>query len=100
MVPEARSVAQAVRSYFGSGHIDPAVYRDHVAGTPGPDLADRVHTAAAIGGRATAVLTKNGLEAAPERTRAIWSAGRPESGGQRVLHTMDGSTHAVRGQPE
>ena len=51
-------------------------------------------------GRATVVLTKNGLEAAPERTRAIWSASRPESGGQRVLHTMDGSTHAVRGQPE
>lgn len=57
----ARSVAQAVRSYFGS-RIDPATYRDHVAATPGPDLAERVHTAAAIGGRASVVLTKNGRD--------------------------------------
>lgn len=55
----ARSVVQAVRSYFGSGRIDPAAYRDHVAGTPGPDFDDRAHTAAAIGGQATVVLTKN-----------------------------------------
>lgn len=55
----ARSVVQAVRTYFGSGRIDPAAYRDQVAGTPGPDLDDRVYTAAAIGGQATVVLTKN-----------------------------------------
>jgi hypothetical protein len=34
----ARSVAQAIRSYFGSGRIDPATYRDQVTSTPGPDL--------------------------------------------------------------
>ena len=58
----ARSVAQAVRSYFGSGRIDPAVYRENIASTPGADVADRVHTAAAIGGQATVLLTKNGRD--------------------------------------
>ena len=39
-----------------------AVYRDNIASTPGPDVADRVHTAAAIGGEATVLLTKNGRD--------------------------------------
>jgi hypothetical protein len=55
----ARSVTTAVRSYFASGRIDPAQYRDDVPDTPGPDPDDRVHTAAAIAGRATVLLTKN-----------------------------------------
>lgn len=55
----ARSVTSAVRSYFTSGRIDPAGYRETVPNTPGPDPDDRVHTAAAIAGRATVLLTKN-----------------------------------------
>lgn len=66
----ARSVGKAVRSYFGSGRIDPAVYRDHIASTPGPDVADRVHTAAAIGGHATVLLTKNGRDFPVEHLQA------------------------------
>ena len=37
----ARSVAQAVRSYFGSGRIDPVVYRENIASTPGPEQGPR-----------------------------------------------------------
>lgn len=55
----ARSVTSAVRSYFRGGRIDPAGYRDEIPGTPGPDPDDRVHTAAAIAGRATVLLTRN-----------------------------------------
>lgn len=55
----AQRVAQAVRSFFAAGRIDPSTYRPLVEGTPGPDLDDRVHTAAAIGGRATVLLTRN-----------------------------------------
>lgn len=49
-VDSARQVAQAVRSFFAAGWIDPSTYRAMVEGTPGPDRDDRVHTAAAIGG--------------------------------------------------
>ena len=55
----ARSVAEAVRSFFGPGRIEPSTYRDAVDTTPGPDEANRVHTAAAIGGMASVLLTKN-----------------------------------------
>ena len=55
----ARRVAQAVRSFFASGRIAPSTYRAIVKRTPGPDPDDRVHTAAAIGGRATVLLTRN-----------------------------------------
>jgi hypothetical protein len=55
----ARSVTAAIRSYFNSGRIDPATYRHRVSETPGPDPDDRIHTAAAIAGRATVLLTKN-----------------------------------------
>ena len=55
----ARSVTSAVREHFASGRIDPATYRNDVSTTPGPDPDDRVHTAAAIAGRATVLLTKN-----------------------------------------
>lgn len=55
----ARSVTTAVRSYFSTGRIDPNSYRGRVSGTPGPDPDDRVHTAAAVAGRATVLLTKN-----------------------------------------
>ena len=55
----ARSVISAVRDYFSSGRIDPAAYCEDVPRTPGPDPDDRVHTAAAIAGRATVLLTKN-----------------------------------------
>ena len=55
----ARSVAVAVRAFFAAGRIDPDTYRNRVARTPGPDVDDRIHTAAAIGGRATVLLTRN-----------------------------------------
>jgi hypothetical protein len=55
----ARSVTTAIRSCFTSGRIDPATYRHDVPETPGPDPDDRVHTAAAIAGRASVLLTKN-----------------------------------------
>lgn len=55
----ALSVTTAIRSYFASGRIDPADYREIVPATPGPDPDDRIHTAAAIAGRATVLLTKN-----------------------------------------
>ncbi len=58
-VESARSVTEAIRAYFSSGRIDPAAYRDQVQRTVGPDPDDRVHTAAAIAGRATVILTKN-----------------------------------------
>jgi predicted nucleic acid-binding protein len=55
----AASVAHAVQHFFRSGRIDPDTYRNHVANTPGTDPDDRIHTAAAIGGNATVLLTKN-----------------------------------------
>jgi predicted nucleic acid-binding protein len=55
----ARAVADAVRAFFASSRIDPSTYRREVANTPGRDLDDRVHTAASIGAKATALLTKN-----------------------------------------
>ena len=55
----ARSVAEAVRTFFATGRIEPEMYRNQVARTPGPDVDDRIHTAAAIGSRATVLLNRN-----------------------------------------
>ncbi len=66
----AHSVATAVRSYFTSGRIDPATYRKNVSDTPGPDPEDRLHTAAAIAGRATVLLTKNQRDFPADHLRA------------------------------
>ena len=55
----ASSVAEAVRTFFASGRIDPETYRHRVDETPGDDPDDRVHTAAAIAGGASVLVTRN-----------------------------------------
>jgi hypothetical protein len=65
----ARSVTAAIRSYFTSGRIDPATYRHDVPETPGPDPDDRIHTAAAIAGGATVLLTRNTSDFPAEHLR-------------------------------
>lgn len=55
----AASVAEAVRTFFASGRVDPESYRHLVDETPGGDPDDRVHTAAAIAGGASVLVTRN-----------------------------------------
>src|SRR5665213_2521827 len=55
----ARSVSEAVRHFFATTRIEPAVYRHKAANVPGPDPGDRVHTAACAFGNATVLLTRN-----------------------------------------
>lgn len=55
----ARSVAEAVRRFFASTRIDPERYRQRLAFVPGPDPADRVHTAACAFGGVSVLLTRN-----------------------------------------
>jgi len=55
----AASVAASVRTFFASGRIDPGSYRHLVNETPGSDPNDRVHTAAAIAGGASVLVTRN-----------------------------------------
>ncbi len=55
----ARSVSDAVRTFFASGRIEPVSSRDAIVETPGRDPDDRVHTAACIAGRATVLVTRN-----------------------------------------
>ena len=55
----ARSVSEAVRHFFATTRIEPAVYRHKAANVPGPDPGDRVHTAACAVGNATVLLTRN-----------------------------------------
>jgi predicted nucleic acid-binding protein len=47
----ARSVTAAVRTWFGSSRLDPAVYRHLATEHLSRDEADRVHVAACLGGR-------------------------------------------------
>ncbi len=55
----ARSVSDAVRRFFVTTRIDPAVYRDRATAVPGPDPDDRIHTAACAFGGVTVLLTRN-----------------------------------------
>ena len=55
----ARSVSEAVRRFLRSTRIEPELYRDRISIVPGPDPADRAHTAACSFGGATVLLTRN-----------------------------------------
>lgn len=55
----ARSVTDAVRTWFASSRIDPASYRNRVTEDLSPDPDDRVHVAACLDGRADVLLTRN-----------------------------------------
>lgn len=55
----ARSVTDAVRSWFAKSRLDPADYRDRVSDDLSPDPGDRIHVAACLDGRADVLLTRN-----------------------------------------
>jgi len=55
----ARSVTDAVRSWFAASRVDPADYRDKISDDLSPDPCDRVHAAACLGGRVDVLLTRN-----------------------------------------
>lgn len=55
----ARSVTDAVRSWFKSSRLDPAEYRNRVSDDLSPDPDDRIHVAACLDGRADVLLTRN-----------------------------------------
>jgi hypothetical protein len=55
----ARSVINAVRSWFEDSRLDPADYRDRVTDDLSPDPDDRIHIAACLDGRADVLLTRN-----------------------------------------
>lgn len=55
----ARSVTDAVRSWFKSSRPDPAEYRNRVSDDLSPDPDDRIHVAACLDGRADVLLTRN-----------------------------------------
>lgn len=55
----ARSVTDAVRTWFSASRIEPATYRDKVTADLSPDPDDRVHVAACLNGGADVLLTRN-----------------------------------------
>lgn len=55
----ARSVTDAVRTYFGRYRIDESLYRGKVSGSLSPDPGDRLHAAACIHGDVDVLLTRN-----------------------------------------
>jgi predicted nucleic acid-binding protein len=55
----ARSVTDAVRSWFKNSRLDPAEYRNRVSDDLSPDPDDRIHVAACLDGRADVLLTRN-----------------------------------------
>ena len=55
----ARSVTSTVRHGFASSRLDPATYRHLITDDLSPDVADRAHVAACIGGNVDVVLTRN-----------------------------------------
>jgi predicted nucleic acid-binding protein len=55
----ARSVTDAVRTYFAAGRIDPAEYRHRITDDISPDPDDRAHIAACLDGRADVLLTRD-----------------------------------------
>lgn len=55
----ARSVTDAVRTWFAASRLDPADYRDAISDELSPDPADRAHVAACLGGRVDVLLTRN-----------------------------------------
>lgn len=68
----ARSVTDAVRTYFGRYRIDPDLYRDKITDDLSPDPGDRLHAAACVHGGADVLLTRNLKHF---RTTAISDAG-------------------------
>lgn len=58
-VESARSVTDAVRSWFAMSRLDPAHYRSRVSDDLSPDPGDRIHVAACLDGRADVLLTRN-----------------------------------------
>lgn len=54
----ARSVTDAVRSWFKDSRLNPAEYRKRVSDDLSPD-PDRIHIAACLDGRADVLLTRN-----------------------------------------
>ena len=55
----ARSVTDAVRTWFASTRLDPATYRGRVSEHLSPDEDDRVHIAACLDGRVDVLVTRN-----------------------------------------
>ncbi len=63
----ARSVTDAVRTWFAGSRIDPATYRDEVTDDLSPDPDDRIHVAACLSGDADVLLTRNTKDFPEER---------------------------------
>lgn len=66
----ARSVIDAVRTWFAGSRIDPASYRDEVTDDLSPDPGDRIHVAACLSGDADVLLTRNTKDFPVERLEA------------------------------
>jgi predicted nucleic acid-binding protein len=60
-VESAASVTAAIRECFADSRIEPVSYRSLVAGMPGPDPGDHVHSAAALAAGVGALITWDAL---------------------------------------
>lgn len=56
---QATAITDAIRHAFPAGRVASGAYESLIDSVPGPDDDDRVHGAAAIAGRATALVTAN-----------------------------------------
>ncbi len=67
------SMCQAIREAFPDAEVPRAAYPDLIDQMPGPDPDDHVHSAAAIGGGATVLLTRDrrGFPARPLAARGV-----------------------------
>lgn len=86
----AAAIACAVRVFFADGRIDPVTYRPLTESTPGRDVDDRVHTAAAIAAGATVLVTRNRKDFPVEHLAAY---------GVDVLTADDYLTRLLRRRP-
>jgi predicted nucleic acid-binding protein len=55
----ARSVTDAVQHWFATSRIDPESYRHQITDDLSPDVGDRAHVAACLGGQADVIVTRN-----------------------------------------
>lgn len=86
----ARSVTDAVRSWFATSRIDPADYRGKVTDDLSPDPDDRIHVAACLDGRADVLLTRNTKDFAVDKLAAA---------GVRVMTADDFLVALLRRRP-